>query len=162
MWIRPDRSLRLDAGALHGVAPRSAAVPHDLGHLGRRGAGREQAHVEQAFLALARLNELADLGAQELVALLLGGGELLDHLDNKRTADAGRIVVNPTSTYTDPALAEREWETFFKNHPQVLGMSGELPKHLGASLKRELIAFSFALVAIPRDKWRSGVPVVGA
>ena len=54
--------------------------------------------------------------------------ELLDHLDNKRTADAGRIVVNPTSTYTDPALAEREWDAFFKNHPQVLGMSGELPK----------------------------------
>ena len=54
--------------------------------------------------------------------------ELLDHLDNKRTADAGRIVVNPTSTYTDKALAEREWEAFFKNPPQVLGMSGELPK----------------------------------
>ncbi len=54
--------------------------------------------------------------------------ELIDHLDNKRTADAGRIVVNPSSTYTDPALAEQEWDVFFKNHPQVLGLSGELPK----------------------------------
>lgn len=54
--------------------------------------------------------------------------ELLSSIDNKRTVDAGRIVVNPTSSYTDPALAEREWEAFFQNHPQVLGLSGELPK----------------------------------
>ena len=53
--------------------------------------------------------------------------ELLGHIDNKRTVDAGRILVNPTSSYTDAALAQREWEAFFQQHPQVLGMSGELP-----------------------------------
>jgi phenylpropionate dioxygenase-like ring-hydroxylating dioxygenase large terminal subunit len=53
--------------------------------------------------------------------------ELIGHLDNGHTVDAGRIVVNPTSAYTDEALARREWETFFENHPQVLGLSGELP-----------------------------------
>lgn len=54
--------------------------------------------------------------------------ELLDHIDNNRTVDAGKIVMNPTSSYTDPELAEREWKLFFQQHPQVLGLSGELPK----------------------------------
>jgi len=54
--------------------------------------------------------------------------ELLACLDAKKTADAGRVVVSPTTTYTDPALARREWDAFFAHHPQVLGLSGELPK----------------------------------
>ena len=40
--------------------------------------------------------------------------ELIGHIDNKNTADAGRILVNPTSSYTDPALAQREWDAFFQ------------------------------------------------
>ncbi len=54
--------------------------------------------------------------------------ELLGYLDAKKTADAGRVVVSPTSSYTDPALAAREWDLFFTDHPQVIGLSGELPK----------------------------------
>jgi len=54
--------------------------------------------------------------------------ELMDHLDHHRTCDAGKVAVSPTSTYTDPELAKREWEAFFANHPQILGLSGELPK----------------------------------
>lgn len=53
--------------------------------------------------------------------------ELIDHLDHHRTVDAGEVLVNPTSSYTSEPLAAREWETFFQNHPQVLGCSGELP-----------------------------------
>ena len=54
--------------------------------------------------------------------------ELIGHIDNNRTVDAGKIVINPTSSYTDPSIAQREWETFFHSHPQILGLSGELPK----------------------------------
>jgi len=54
--------------------------------------------------------------------------ELMDHLDNHRTYDAGKVAMSPTSTYTDPALAQREWDAFFANHPQILGLSGELPQ----------------------------------
>ena len=54
--------------------------------------------------------------------------ELIAYLDSKQTADAGRIAVSPTSAYTDAALAQREWQAFFVDHPQVIGLSGELPK----------------------------------
>lgn len=54
--------------------------------------------------------------------------ELIDYIDSKQTADAGRVAVSPTSSYTDEALARREWQEFFVNHPQVIGLSGELPK----------------------------------
>lgn len=54
--------------------------------------------------------------------------ELLHQIDTRTTCDAGRIVVNPTKSYTDKALAEREWTTFFEQHPQVIGLSPELPE----------------------------------
>jgi nitrite reductase/ring-hydroxylating ferredoxin subunit len=54
--------------------------------------------------------------------------ELLDQLDHHRTCDAGRVAMGEAAAYTDPELARREWAAFFANHPQVLGLSGELPK----------------------------------
>ncbi|MGD9602794.1 MAG: aromatic ring-hydroxylating dioxygenase subunit alpha, partial [Gammaproteobacteria bacterium] len=54
--------------------------------------------------------------------------ELMDRMDRNITCDAGRVLVNPATAYTDQALANREWDTFFANHPQVIGLSGELPK----------------------------------
>ena len=33
--------------------------------------------------------------------------ELIKQMDTKTTCDAGRIVINPASVYTDAALAER-------------------------------------------------------
>ena len=53
--------------------------------------------------------------------------ELIHQIDTKTTCDAGRVLINPTSSYTDKALAEREWQTFFQEHPQVIGLSSELP-----------------------------------
>ena len=50
----------------------------------------------------------------------------MSRLDAGTTADAGRIVANPTSVYTDAALAAREWHEIFLAHPQVVGTSGEL------------------------------------
>lgn len=54
--------------------------------------------------------------------------ELRRQLDEKVNVDAGVMYRNPTSVYTCPDLAKREWETFFRNHPQMIGLSGSLPK----------------------------------
>lgn len=53
--------------------------------------------------------------------------EMLARLDAGVNIDEGGIRRNPTSVYTDPDLAEREWNTFFRQHPQVIGLSGDLP-----------------------------------
>ena len=54
--------------------------------------------------------------------------ELLDMMDNRRTVDAGAQVLNPTAVYTDADLAVREWQTFFREHAQLIGLSGDLPE----------------------------------
>ena len=54
--------------------------------------------------------------------------ELMRQLDERVNVDAGVQYRNPASAYTCPELAEREWETFFKNHPQLIGLSGDLPR----------------------------------
>jgi len=54
--------------------------------------------------------------------------ELIRQIDTKTTCDAGKVLINPTSSYTDKTLAEREWKTFFQDHAQVIGLSPELPK----------------------------------
>jgi len=53
--------------------------------------------------------------------------EMLVRLDAGVNIDEGGIRRNPTSVYTDPDLAKREWNTFFRQHPQVIGLSGDLP-----------------------------------
>jgi phenylpropionate dioxygenase-like ring-hydroxylating dioxygenase large terminal subunit len=53
---------------------------------------------------------------------------LINQIDTKTTCDAGRVLINPTSAYTDKDLAEQEWKTFFDGHAQVIGLTGELPK----------------------------------
>ena len=52
---------------------------------------------------------------------------LMAKLDSGTTVDAGCQVRNPVSAYTCPELAEREWQTFFSNYPQVVGLSADLP-----------------------------------
>jgi nitrite reductase/ring-hydroxylating ferredoxin subunit len=53
---------------------------------------------------------------------------LMKHLDNGTNVDAGRQLRNPVSSYTCEDLAGREWESFFQSHPQVLGLSADLPE----------------------------------
>ena len=53
---------------------------------------------------------------------------LMAHLDNDTNVDAGGMRRNPSQAYTDPELAGREWQTFFRGHPQIIGLSGDLPK----------------------------------
>ena len=53
--------------------------------------------------------------------------ELMGHIDAGTNVDAGGMRRNPTSSYTSPELAQREWEAFFRTHPQLIGLSGDLP-----------------------------------
>lgn len=53
--------------------------------------------------------------------------ELFSQIDEKRNADAGRILKNPASAYVDPDIARQEWEQFFRGHPQIIGLTGDLP-----------------------------------
>lgn len=53
--------------------------------------------------------------------------ELLRQLDEQVNIDAGVQYRNPASSYTCPDLARREWNEFFRGHPQVIGLSGDLP-----------------------------------
>ncbi len=54
--------------------------------------------------------------------------ELLGQLEAGRNVDAGVRYRVPTDAYVDPDLARREWHTFFQNHPQLIGLSGDLPE----------------------------------
>jgi phenylpropionate dioxygenase-like ring-hydroxylating dioxygenase large terminal subunit len=53
--------------------------------------------------------------------------ELTRQIDNKVNVDAGVMMKTPTSVYTCTDLAEKEWRHFFQGHPQLIGLSGELP-----------------------------------
>ena len=48
---------------------------------------------------------------------------LMSRLDAGMTVDAGGFRRNPTTVYADPDLAEREWQTFFRGHPHLVGLS---------------------------------------
>ncbi len=54
--------------------------------------------------------------------------KILARIDSDTNVDAGGLRVNPTEVYVDPGLAEREWEAFFRHHPQMIGLSGDLPE----------------------------------
>lgn len=54
--------------------------------------------------------------------------ELLRQIDSGRNIDCGEQVRMSTQAYRDPEIAECEWETLFRRHPQLIGLSGDLPK----------------------------------
>lgn len=54
--------------------------------------------------------------------------QLIRHRDEDTNVDAGGQRRNPADVYCNRELAEREWETFFTGHPQLLGLSGDLPE----------------------------------
>ncbi|MEM7701032.1 MAG: aromatic ring-hydroxylating dioxygenase subunit alpha [Pseudomonadota bacterium] len=54
--------------------------------------------------------------------------ELMSQLDENRNVDAGAQCRLPTSDYVCPELAAREWQAFFREHPQFVGLSGDLPE----------------------------------
>jgi phenylpropionate dioxygenase-like ring-hydroxylating dioxygenase large terminal subunit len=54
--------------------------------------------------------------------------EMLGRLDAGVNVDAGGLRRNPTSVYVDPELAAKERAAFFAGHPQLVGLSGDLPE----------------------------------
>ncbi len=54
--------------------------------------------------------------------------ELLEQLEQGRNIDAGVQVRAPVDTYVCPEVAERERDELFRNHPQLIGLSGDLPE----------------------------------
>ena len=60
---------------------------------------------------------------QEQTRLLKG---LLNHLDAKTNVDAGGIIKAPAETYTSKERFDLEWDLFFQDYPQIIGMSGDL------------------------------------
>ncbi len=54
--------------------------------------------------------------------------ELRRQVANRVNVDAGVMYKNPTSVYTCPKVAQKEWTTFFREHPQLIGLSCDLPK----------------------------------
>lgn len=53
---------------------------------------------------------------------------LMTHLDRGTNVDAGVVRRIGVADYTSPERAAREWNTFFRDYPQIIGMSGDLPK----------------------------------
>lgn len=54
--------------------------------------------------------------------------ELMRQIDSGKNADAGVQYKVPTSIYADRELASQEWDQFYQNHPQMIGLSGDLPE----------------------------------
>lgn len=54
--------------------------------------------------------------------------ELMQQLDEGKNIDAGVQYRMPTTAYICPDIAAREWEHFFQNHPQLIGLSADLPE----------------------------------
>lgn len=54
--------------------------------------------------------------------------ELMGQLDEGRNIDAGVQMRMPTSAYVCPDTAAKEREQLFRNHPQLIGLSGDLPE----------------------------------
>lgn len=53
--------------------------------------------------------------------------ELMSQLDEGRNVDAGVQYKMPTDSYVCQEQAQREQDEFFQNHPQLIGLSGDLP-----------------------------------
>ena len=53
--------------------------------------------------------------------------ELIDQIDSGKNVDAGVQYRMPVTSYVCRATAEEEWQAFFQNHPQLIGLSGDLP-----------------------------------
>ena len=64
--------------------------------------------------------------------------KLLERIDSGTNVDAGNFYENPTNNYISKELANREWETFFCDTPQLVGLSGDLPEKYSFLTMKEL------------------------
>ncbi|MDG1123403.1 MAG: SRPBCC family protein [Pseudomonadales bacterium] len=54
--------------------------------------------------------------------------ELMQQLDNGKNIDAGVQYKMSTRSYVCPEIARQEQQQFFQNHPQLVGLSNDLPE----------------------------------
>ncbi|MFT7220645.1 MAG: phenylpropionate dioxygenase-like ring-hydroxylating dioxygenase large terminal subunit [Candidatus Azotimanducaceae bacterium] len=54
--------------------------------------------------------------------------ELMEQVDSGKNIDSGVQYRMPTSAYCCPDIAAKEWDIFFQNHPQFIGLSNDLPE----------------------------------
>ena len=54
--------------------------------------------------------------------------ELLEQIETGKNIDAGVQYKMNTDVYVCPEVAAKEREVFFQNHPQLIGLSGDLPE----------------------------------
>ena len=83
---------------------------------------------------------------EEQIRLLKG---LIHYQESGTNVDAGGIIKNPSSTYTCEERFAKEWNTFFKDYPQIVGMTGDLPEP-GTFFTRE--DFGIPLLATRDEK----------
>ena len=62
---------------------------------------------------------------EEQVRLLKG---LINYLETGTNVDAGGIMQTPPETYTSEDRFSQEWNKLFRNYPQIVGMTGDLPE----------------------------------
>ena len=79
--------------------------------------------------------------------------ELIAHIEAGKDADAGKIVVNNAASYIDENRAEREWDLMFRNHPQLIGLSGDIPK-AGDYFRHDLLGMSVIALRDDHGKFR--------
>ncbi|MEJ2533076.1 MAG: aromatic ring-hydroxylating dioxygenase subunit alpha [Halioglobus sp.] len=53
--------------------------------------------------------------------------ELFRQIDMGVNIDAGEQLLNPAEVYTSREIAAQEWHGLFRNHPQIIGLSSDLP-----------------------------------
>ena len=63
---------------------------------------------------------------QEVVVNILK--ELIRQVEEGKNIDAGVQYRMSTSPYVCPEVARKEWDLLFRNHPQLIGLSGDLPE----------------------------------
>ncbi|MFW0756311.1 aromatic ring-hydroxylating oxygenase subunit alpha [Pseudomonas sp. H11T01] len=51
---------------------------------------------------------------------------MIESIDSHKVPQADKILACPATSFTDPEQAAREREVLFRNHPQLIGLSGDI------------------------------------
>jgi len=81
--------------------------------------------VATSLCDLVRNEEEGVVKREKQVEIL---SELLRQVESGRNIDCGEQLRMSTRHYHDPEIAQREWDTFFRGHTQLVGLSGDLPE----------------------------------
>ena len=79
---------------------------------------------------------------------------LMHQLDSDTNVDAGGLRENPSWVYTCPDLAKKEWNHFFRKHPQVVGLSADLPE-TGSFMTLDDFGIPLLVTRDPKGRFRA-------